>query len=127
VNGGPAGGSSANRSVGIDPLGALRLDRINSRELLRHARHIYFRFLESGWGHGDPLGVVMAGEAGAAGRVVFDLPVLLPHECFVPLELLRLRPAGRRRSSRTPATRPAPPLGTTPLRPPSSVRAAGDV
>ncbi|MFM7394345.1 MAG: hypothetical protein ACKO22_08305 [Cyanobium sp.] len=120
-------GGSANRSAGSDPLAALRLDRINSRELLRDARTIYFRFLESGWGQGDPLGVVMAGAEGAAGHVVFDLPVLLPHECFVPLELLRLRSGGRSRGSRAPANRPAPPLGSTPLRPPSPVRAADDV
>ncbi|MCS5697911.1 hypothetical protein NZK32_02470 [Cyanobium sp. FGCU-52] len=121
------GGAAANRSIGNDPLANLRLDRINSRELLRDARIIYFRFLESGWGSTDPLGVVMAGVEGAVGRVVFDLPVLLPHECFVPLELLRLRPAGRPRSPRAAAGRPAPPSGATPLRPPSPVRAAGDV
>lgn len=121
------GGAAANRSIGNDPLANLRLDRINSRELLRDARIIYFRFLESGWGPTDPLGVVISGGEGIGGRVVFDLPVLLPHECFVPLELLRLRPASRPRSSRAAASRPATPSGATPLRPPSPVHAAGDV
>ncbi|MCS5691629.1 hypothetical protein NZK33_06475 [Cyanobium sp. FGCU-6] len=109
-----------------DPLTSLHLDRIDSRELLRGARHTYFRFLESGWAHGDPLGVVIGGGEGSVGRVVFDLPVLLPHECFVPLELLRLRPGSRSRGSRAQAARPAVPLGTPPLRSSSAVRAAGD-
>jgi hypothetical protein len=113
--------------VGGDPLANLRLDRIDSRELLRDARHIYFRFLESSRTHADPLGVVIGGGEGSTGRVVFDLPVLLPHENFVPLELLRLRPGNRSRASRASAARPAPPPAATPLRSSSAVRAAGDV
>ncbi|MFN9870379.1 MAG: hypothetical protein ACK55E_02945 [Cyanobacteriota bacterium] len=71
--------------------------------------------------------MVIGGGDGSGGRVVFDLPVLLPHESFVPLELLRLRPGNRSRASRASAARPAPPPAATPLRSPSPVRAAGDV
>ena len=74
----------------------LRLDRINSRDLIATARVVYFRWL-SGVGSGpEPSGVVLAeSHAGSGehqrGRVVFELPVLLPEEHFVPLELLRTR------------------------------------
>ena len=80
--------------------GSLRLDRINSAELLRHARRIYFRFLESCPTAPEPLGVVLLG-AGPQGRVVFEIPVLLPNELFVPLELLRGR-VSRQRPPRSP-------------------------
>jgi hypothetical protein len=83
---------------------ALRLDRINSGALIRTARSIYFRFLESSPATVDPVGVVMAGESGQ-GRVVFDLPVLLSDEHFLPIELLRNRAPSRGRVSRTPSPR----------------------
>ncbi len=79
-----------------------RWDRINSAKVIGRARRIYYAFLERCTGAAEPLGIVMAGEAGAgtkAGRVVFDLPVLLPSEQFIPLELVR-GPAGRTRPSR---------------------------
>lgn len=44
----------------------------------------------------DPCGVVLQGDR---GRVVFELPVLLPDEQFVPMELIRGR------SSRSSASR----------------------
>ncbi|AFY27918.1 hypothetical protein [Cyanobium gracile] len=95
------GESSASPSAGV-----LRLDRINSAELLRRSRRIYFRFLESCPTAPDPMGVVLLGE-GPQGRVVFEVPILLPEEQFVPLELLRPRPA-RNRSGRGPANRSVP-------------------
>ena len=81
-----------------------RWDRINSAEAIGRARRIYYAFLERCSGAAEPLGVVMAAEAEAvtrtgSGRVVFELPVLLPSEQFIPLELVRGR-AGRNRPSR---------------------------
>jgi hypothetical protein len=66
--------------------------------VLRSARHIYFRFLSEGAVAADPVGVVMVEESNQ-GRVVFERPVLLPEEQFVPIELLRVRPAGGRSRS----------------------------
>lgn len=119
--------SAANRGGLQDPFSSLRLDRIDSRELLRDARLIYFRFLESGYGPGDPLGVVISGGDTAAGRVVFEPPVLLPEECFVPLDWLRLRQGSRSRTARGASPRTTSTLGTTSLRSATTVRAAGDV
>jgi hypothetical protein len=70
---------------------ALRLDRINSRDLLAAARCVYFAFLSATVSPGDPLGVVLSGAEGGLprGRVVFAPPVLLPDEEFVALDLLR--------------------------------------
>jgi hypothetical protein len=95
------GESSASQSQG-----SLRLDRINSAELLRHGRRIYFRFLESCPTAPEPMGVVLLGE-GPQGRVVFEAPILLPDEQFVPMDLLRPR-ATRGRSTRGAASRPLP-------------------
>ncbi|MEY3768025.1 MAG: hypothetical protein RLZZ11_1095, partial [Cyanobacteriota bacterium] len=44
---------------------------------------------------------VISQPQGSQGRVVFELPVLLPEEQFIPLELVRGR-AGRSRTSRSP-------------------------
>ncbi|MEB3321616.1 MAG: hypothetical protein VKI81_02215 [Synechococcaceae cyanobacterium] len=99
AGGSPAGGLRAGAA------GALRLDRINSRELLRSARRIYFRFLADGAVAADPVGVVMVEES-SQGRVVFEVPVLLPEEQFVPIDLLRARPGGRSRSARGPGPWP---------------------
>lgn len=84
----------------------LRLDRINSGDLIRTARGIYFRWLSSGGSGPEPSGVVLSGqerqgEGLRSGRVVHDLPVLLPEECFVPLELLRTRSLQRSRGGRS--------------------------
>ncbi len=95
------GESSASPSAG-----GLRLDRINSAELLRCSRRVYFRFLESCPTAPEPLGVVLLG-VGPQGRVVFELPILLPDEQFVPMELLRPRSA-RGRSARGGSSRPLP-------------------
>ena len=85
----------------------LRLDRINSREVFRVARHIYFHYLETCPAGAEPIGVVIVTEASqglpSQGRVVFELPVLLPEEQFLPLDLLRgQRQAVRARRSAAP-------------------------
>ena len=99
------------RGAGGDPVPSLRLDRVNSRELFATARHVLFRHMESCPEGPDPIGVVLAeaGREDARGRVVFSVPILLPEEQFIPLELLLARAqrfAGSRRS-RLQVTRPA--------------------
>lgn len=74
----------------------LRFDRINSQVVLRRARSVLTAYLEQCPGGAEPCGVVLSGAAG--GRVVFETPVLLPEEQFVPLEMVhgrfsRQRPA----------------------------------
>jgi hypothetical protein len=96
-------------------LSHLRLDRVNSRQLLACARQIYFRYLSSGHAVGEPVGVVMVGES-IQGRVVFDPPVLLPEEQFVPIDLVRTRPGPRSRTGRPTQARPVP-ADTLPSRP----------
>lgn len=76
-----------------------RLDRINSAELLRLARAAYFGWLSGGGGNGEPLGIVLTSTG--AGRMVFELPVLLPGEQFVPIAWLRPGGQGRGRTGRT--------------------------
>ncbi|MFM7266939.1 MAG: hypothetical protein ACKOZW_15380 [Cyanobium sp.] len=93
----------------------LRLDRINSRDLLAAARSVYFAFLAAAATAEDPLGVVVScpGSGAMRGRVVFALPVLLPEEEFVALDLLRSRSARagglRNASGRARPLRPLPP------------------
>ena len=72
---------------------ALRWDRVNSAALLAQARSIYAHYLTSCAGRVEPLGVVLEQDSGRQGRVVFEAPVLLPDEHYVPLELLRGRTA----------------------------------
>jgi len=74
------------------PVHSLRLDRINSQAVFQQARRVIYHYLERCPGGADPHGVVLQGER---GRVVFDPPVLLPDEQFIPLDLLRGRPATR--------------------------------
>jgi len=97
-------------------LSYLRLDRVNSRQLLACARQIYFRYLSGGHAVGEPVGVVMVGES-IQGRVVFDPPVLLPEEQFVPIDLVRTRPGPRSRTGRSPQARTVPvsPLPSRPV------------
>ena len=96
-------GRSADRSAEVNQVPwavtPLRLDRINSRELLSSARQVYHAFLSTGPTGVEPAGVVMVGES-RQGRVVFDLPVLLPQEQFVPIDWLRGRSQTRSRSPR---------------------------
>ncbi len=94
-------GSSSPMAPGAPPYGGsspLRLDRINSAEVLGLARGVYFAYLSACSAGADPLGVVLAAAGG--GRVVFEVPVLLPKEQFVPIEWLRNRSQGRARGSR---------------------------
>ncbi len=72
-----------------------RWDRVDSRELIRLARHIYFGYLSDTPSAPDPIGVVVDLDQ-QDGRVVFDSPVLLPEEDFVGLELIRARGARSR-------------------------------
>lgn len=86
---GASGSASGGRSAGgRDPLASLRLDRIDSRVLLAAARRVLFAYLEEGSSSDDPIGVVLSADQ-RQGRVVFELPVLLPHEHYVPLDLIR--------------------------------------
>ena len=73
--------------------------------MLRLARRIYFNYLETCSAPAEPIGVVMVGES-VQGRVVFDPPVLLPEEQYVPMELLRVRSQTRSRTGRSAAARP---------------------
>jgi hypothetical protein len=66
----------------------LRLDRINSQRVFQLARQALFHYMERCPAGNDPIGVVLQGER---GRVVFEQPILLPDEQFVPIELLRGR------------------------------------
>ena len=118
--GGPIGFSTANGSPSFeirgavgDPSTSLRLDRVNSRDLFAIARSVLFRHLQS-WAEGPaPIGVVLPLDTSnptcaARGRVVFALPVLLPEEQFVPLELLmpRSQRGATSRRGRLQITRP---------------------
>jgi len=82
------------------PQPPLRFDRIDSGRLISLARRIYLLHFEQGPAWVDPLGIVLHPRTGQ-GRAVFETPVLLPDEQFVPLELLRGR-VSRTRSSRPP-------------------------
>jgi hypothetical protein len=82
---------------------ALR-DRINSGDLIAGPAGFIFTYLEQCPCGGEPLGIVLATQ-GELGRAVFEAPVLLPEEQFVPLDLIR-GGRGRPRSSR-PSRSPA--------------------
>jgi hypothetical protein len=105
-SGGPSFQIRGGESSASPSQGSLRLDRINSAQLLSQARRVYFRFLESCPTAPEPHGVVLLG-AGPQGRVVFEAPILLPDEQFVPMDLLRPRTV-RGRSTRGGASRPLP-------------------
>ncbi len=77
-----------------------RWDRINSSDVIGRARRIYFTYIERCPSGQEPLGVVLSGTGLSQGRVVFELPVLLPDEQYVSLELVRGR-TQRLRSTRT--------------------------
>ena len=79
---------------------APRWDRINSAAVIAVARTVYFAYLQDSGGGLDPCGVVISGAAGDQGRVVFEQPVLLPGEQYIPIDLVRSRAAGRNRSPR---------------------------
>ncbi|MEB3264671.1 MAG: hypothetical protein VKJ66_09900 [Synechococcus sp.] len=81
-------------------MAAPRWDRINSAAVIGRARQIYYAYLQSSAGGNDPCGIVLSGPDGPQGRVVFDPPVLLPEEQFIPLDLVRGR-QGRGRPPRS--------------------------
>lgn len=84
-----------------------RLDRINSRELIAAARLVYFQWLTVSGGGLEPLGVVLAATTPSSrGRMVFEAPVLLPGESYVPLAWLGLRTGSRPRGARAASSRP---------------------
>ncbi len=88
------------RGASGQPQPSLRFDRIDSGRVIAQARRIYLLHFERGLCGGEPLGIVLNPQS-AQGRVVFDLPVLLPEEQFLPLELIRGRSA-RPRHPRSP-------------------------
>jgi hypothetical protein len=89
---------------------SLRLDQINSRLVIQAARRILFQALELGNPGHEPSGVVLNGKQVFQGRIVFDQPVLLPDEQFVPIDLIRGRlarsGAARLRLPRKPSSPP---------------------
>lgn len=66
--------------------------------MLQIARRLYLHYLER-CGSPEPLGVVIVA-GGRSARLIFEAPVLLPQEQFVPLDLLRLKPQQKNRSRR---------------------------
>jgi hypothetical protein len=60
--------------------------------VFQQARQALFRYMEGCPDGGEPIGVVLQGQR---GRVVFEQPILLPDEQFVPIELLRARLGNR--------------------------------
>lgn len=87
---------------------SLRLDQINSQLVIQTARRVLFQALDHAPAGAEPSGVVLHGNQ---GRLVFDLPVLLPDEQFVPIDLIRGRlgrsGAARLRLPRKPSSPPA--------------------
>lgn len=94
---------------------SVRLDQVDSRTVIGRARMVYLQHMTRSPSAAEPLGVVLVEESavglsrrsaeasGAAfqGRVVFECPVLLPSEIYVPLEWLKSR-APRSRGTRSP-------------------------
>ena len=95
-----------------------RFDQIDSRTVIGRARMVYLQHMTRSPASAEPLGVVLAEEMAATpsrgsddlsttavqGRVVFEFPVLLPREIYVPLEWLKGRAQRSRgfRSSQRP-------------------------
>ncbi|KRO91525.1 MAG: hypothetical protein ABR96_10075 [cyanobacterium BACL30 MAG-120619-bin27] len=88
----------------------MRLDQINSSLVIQAARRILFQSLELGNTGHEPSGVVFNRKQILQGRIVFDQPVLLPDEQFVPINLIRGRLTGsgaaRLRLPRKPSSPP---------------------
>jgi hypothetical protein len=112
-------GAAKNRAAA-----SLRLDLINSSLVIQAARRVLFQALDLGGSANEPSGVVLngcqiqgtgqdlgKGQHFGQGRIVFDQPVLLPDEHFVPIELIRGR-VGRSGTARLrlPRKPSAPPL-----------------
>ena len=86
-------------AVGVS-VSAPRWDRINSAAVIGVARAVYFAYLQDSGGGLEPCGVVISGAAADQGRIVFEQPVLLPGEQYIPIDLMRSRTTGRNRSPR---------------------------
>ena len=92
----------------------LRLDQINSQQVLLTARQVLFHYQHQCPTGRDPVGVVLqAGDQtnpGLHGRVVFGTPVLLPDEQFIATEWIVGRSkrgqGPRLRMPKQPAPRP---------------------
>ena len=92
----------------------LRLDQIDSQQVLRAARHVLFQYQHQCPLGRDPFGVVLQGgvqgQPGQQGRVVFDTPILLPDEQFIAMEWILGRSkrgqGPRLRMPKQPAPRP---------------------
>jgi hypothetical protein len=67
-------------------------------KILQIARRLYLQYLERSC-IPEPLGVVII-NGGESARLIFETPVLLPEEQFVPLELLRYKPQLKNRNRR---------------------------
>ena len=80
----------------------LRLDRINSQLVFQQARLVMLRYQQNCPNGPGPAGVVLQE---GRGRVVFEQPVLLPDEQFIPIDLLQARSTGRSNRLRMPRTR----------------------
>jgi len=104
-NGFQGAGGSQGRN---DP--SVRLDQIDSRTVIGRARIVYLQHMTRSPSAAEPLGVVLWDQPSAPasrrttdlsgtavqGRVVFECPVLLPSDIYVPLEWLKGRgPRGR--------------------------------
>ncbi|MFM8524813.1 MAG: hypothetical protein ACKOCM_04240 [Cyanobacteriota bacterium] len=84
---------------------SVRLDQVDSRTVIGRARMVYLQHMTRSPSAVEPLGVVLVEELAAGssrraseasgsavqGRVVFECPVLLPSEIYVPLEWLKSR------------------------------------
>ena len=88
----------------------LRLDQINSQLVIQAARRVLFEALDHCAPSADVCGVVLkANPANLQGRIVQTMPVLLPDEQFVPIELIRARRSRNGPSRlRFPRTIPSP-------------------
>jgi len=76
-----------------------QLERANSAHLIAQARQIYWQHLRrGGCSSPAPKGVVLQG---GGGRVVFNLPTLLPSELFVPGDWLLGQGGGGSRTLRS--------------------------
>ncbi|MDA1246665.1 MAG: hypothetical protein O2787_05140 [Cyanobacteria bacterium] len=69
----------------------MRLDQINSSLVIKAARRILLQSIELSNASHEPSGVVLNSKQILQGRIVFDQPVLLPDEQFVPINLIRGR------------------------------------
>ena len=82
----------------MDP-GPARWSPDQLSRMLIIGRRLYLSHLERFGARNEPLGAVIE-TRGFTGRLVFEFPVLLPHEQFLELDWLRPRNHGRLRNRR---------------------------